>query len=196
MPTIAWNHELRDQMEFAWNVQFLPRVNGLTDEEYLWEPVPDSWSIRPDAEGIWRQDRVRPEPKPAPFTTIAWRLMHIADVLGRRASQHFGDGSFDLGAQSLPATAGGALAFVTEQHDRWIAGMMALGEEGLSRPCGPAEPLYPDAPIATLILHINREFLHHAAEVQLLRDLYLRREFLRTTGWSGEQPDREHHDGE
>jgi len=29
--------------------------------------------------------------------------------------------------------------------------------------------------MSTLILHINREAIHHGAEVALLRDLYLRR---------------------
>jgi hypothetical protein len=28
--------------------------------------------------------------------------------------------------------------------------------------------------MATLVLHINREVIHHAAEIALLRDLYLR----------------------
>jgi hypothetical protein len=28
-------------------------------------------------------------------------------------------------------------------------------------------------PMATLVLHINREMIHHLAEVSLLRDLYL-----------------------
>ena len=172
MPTIDWNRELRDQLEFAWEQQFLPRVSGLTDGEYLWEPVADCWSVRPDESGIWRFDLTRPEPKPAPFTTIAWRLIHIADVFGPRASNHFGDGSFDLEARSLPSTADDALAFVREQHDLWIAGVESLGEEGLARPCGPAEGPYQDAPLVTLMLHINREFLHHAAEIQLLRDLY------------------------
>lgn len=175
MPTIDWNHELRDQMEFAWTHQFLPRLEGLTDAEYLWEPAPDSWSIRPDTTGHWRLDRPSPEPTPSPVTTIAWRMMHIADVLGRRASCHFGDWSFDLAAISLPSTAAEGLAFLTEQHDTWIAGLTAVGEEGLARPCGKAEPFYPESPLAALVLHINREFLHHAAEIQLLRDLALRR---------------------
>jgi hypothetical protein len=42
---------------------------------------------------------------------------------------------------------------------------------GLARPCGPAEP-FPDAPMASLVLHINREVIHHGAEIALLRDLY------------------------
>lgn len=174
MPPIAWNTELRDQMDFAWTHQFLPRLEGLTDAEYLWEPVAGCWSIRPDADGVWRLDQTSPEPSPPPLTTIAWRMMHIADVLGRRASRHFGDWSFDLGAIPLPDTAAAGLAFLTQQHETWIAGLTAVGEEGLSRPCGPAEPFFPDSPLAALVLHVNREFLHHAAEIQLLRDLHLR----------------------
>ena len=51
--TVDWNHELRDQMELAWNYQFLPRMAGLTDEEYLWQPVPDCWSVVQDGDGRW-----------------------------------------------------------------------------------------------------------------------------------------------
>lgn len=171
MPAVDWNRELRDH---AWNVQFLPRLAGLTDAEYRWEPVNGCWSIRPHADGVWHLEHTSPEPTPAPVTTIAWRMMHIADVLGRRASRHFGDWSFDLDTISLPATADEGLAFLTQQHEAWITGLTAVGEEGLVRPCGPAEPGFQDSPLAALVLHVNREFLHHAAEIQLLRDLYLR----------------------
>ncbi len=53
--------------------------------------------------------------------------------------------------------------------------MAALGEEELARPCGPAEGPFAEAPLADLVLHINREMIHHGAEICLLRDLYLRR---------------------
>ena len=48
-----------------------------------------------------------------------------------------------------------------------------LGADGLARPCGPAEGPYAEASMAELVLHINREMLHHGAEIALLRDLYL-----------------------
>jgi hypothetical protein len=54
----------------------------------------------------------------------------------------------------------------------WTAGVRGLGEEGLRRPCGPAEGDWAQAPMATLVLHVNREVLHHGAEIALLRDLY------------------------
>src|SRR5690625_2117464 len=47
MPTdTTWNHELVDQMEWHWSQQARPRLDGLTDEEYLWEPVAGCWNIR------------------------------------------------------------------------------------------------------------------------------------------------------
>ncbi|WP_318275774.1 DinB family protein, partial [Streptomyces pharetrae] len=64
-------------------------VGPMTDEEYLWEPVPGCWSIRPRVKGPgpratflagvgdWGRDAAPyPHPWPPPFTTIAWRLSH------------------------------------------------------------------------------------------------------------------------
>ena len=39
-------------------------------------------------------------------------------------------------------------------------------------PCGPAEGPYADYPFIALILHINREMIHHGAEIACIRDLY------------------------
>ena len=54
-----------------------------------------------------------------------------------------------------------------------MSGVAALSEEGLARPCGPAEGPFAEDSMARLVLHINREVIHHLAEVCLLRDLYL-----------------------
>src|SRR3954453_2471755 len=93
------NEQLVDQIDWHWNAHLRPRFEGLTDAEYRWEPVP-SWSVRPRAEGQasvlgGRGDYVvefgYPEPEPAPFTTIAWRLAHvIVGVLAMRNASHFG----------------------------------------------------------------------------------------------------------
>ncbi|MBA2467825.1 MAG: DinB family protein [Chloroflexia bacterium] len=170
--TFSWNHALLDQLAFAWDVQFLPRMADLTDAEYLWEPVPGGWSVRPDGAGSWKPDWAKPEPDPPPFTTIAWRLAHIATFFGERASNHFGDGSFDPATVAWTGSADDALRIVRAEYARWRDGVRGLGEDGLFRPCGPAEGPYADEPFLMLVLHINREFLHHAAEVALLRDLY------------------------
>jgi hypothetical protein len=61
---------------------------------------------------------------------------------------------------------------VEESYAAWKAGVDALDEAGLARAVGPAEGPYAEYPMATLILHVNREVMHHGAEVALLHDLY------------------------
>ncbi|WP_369386761.1 DinB family protein [Streptomyces sp. CG1] len=56
-------------------------------------------------------------------------------------------------------------------YTQWISGVRGLGVAGLARECGPAEGPYAKEPLATLVLHINRETIHHGAEITLLRDL-------------------------
>jgi hypothetical protein len=137
---IDWIHQLHDQLDRYWQRQLRPRLSGLADEEYFWEPVPGCWNVRRRGEstapmaigaGEFTVDVAIPDPDPAPVTTIAWRLAHIiVGVLGDRTANHFGG--------------------------------------------APAES-WEDAPMTQLVLHINREKIHHGAEVCLLRDLYLHR---------------------
>ena len=178
---IDWVTELDEQLGVHWDAILRPRLETLTDEQLLWEPVPGMWSIRrrgdatspmPTGAGETVIDFAVPDPTPAPLTTIAWRLGHIALVFGERASNHFGDGSVGYPTTDWPMTARDMLAFVDDHHDRWVAGVRSLGAAGLGRPCGPAEGPYADGPMAELVLHVNREVLHHGAEVALMLDLF------------------------
>jgi hypothetical protein len=63
--------------------------DGLTDEEFFWEPFPTAWSIRrrdqcrtpdPFGAGEWVADFAIPEPAPVPVTTIAWLYWHIGSL--------------------------------------------------------------------------------------------------------------------
>jgi hypothetical protein len=115
-----------------------------------------------------------PQPDPPPFTTIAWRLGHvIVGVLAMRNASHFGRAAIDYQSFEYAPTAAAALAQLDEEYARWLAGVESLGEAGLARPCGEAEGPYAELPLAALVLHINRELIHHLSEVCLLRDLYL-----------------------
>jgi uncharacterized damage-inducible protein DinB len=81
----------------------------------------------------------------------------------------------DYATKVWPATAAEALAQLDDEHARWTAGVASLDEEGLARPVGEAEGPYAAHPYASLVLHINREVIHHGAEIALLRDLYAHR---------------------
>jgi hypothetical protein len=58
-------------------------------------------------------------------------------------------------------------------YETWIGGVRSLDAAGLARPCGPNEGPYADYPMCALVLHINREVIHHGAEIACLRDLYV-----------------------
>ena len=84
--TTVITDQLADQLDFHWTHQLRPRLGGLTDDEYFWAPVPNCWTVHPDG----AIDFDFPEPEPAPFTTIAWRLAHvIVGVLAMRDHSHF-----------------------------------------------------------------------------------------------------------
>lgn len=184
--TIGWNPLLLDQLQWHWRHQLRPRLDGLTDAEYLWEPGPDSWNIRPRGEcrspapigtGAFQRDDAPDDPDPAPLTTVAWRLAHMTvDVLAMRSADHFGRAAAHYETWEYAGSAADALAQLDAEHATWVAGVGALGEEGLLRPCGPAEGPFAEDPMARLVLHIHRELIHHGAEISLLRDLYARRD--------------------
>jgi hypothetical protein len=61
---------------------------GVTDDEFFWEPVPHTWSVRrrdqcrtasPFGAGDWVVD-FGPEPTPPPLTSIAWQAWHVGSL--------------------------------------------------------------------------------------------------------------------
>ncbi|MFF5083368.1 DinB family protein [Actinoplanes sp. NPDC000266] len=173
------NRALREQWDWHWQHQVGPRLDGLTDDEYFWEPVKDAWSVRPrgtstapvqGGTGDFTIDFAFPEPSPAPFTTIAWQLGHvIVGVLAMRNASHFGAPEAAYETWGYAGNAAEARRQLDEQLAIWMAGVSGLDLEAKA---GPKEP-YPEATMAELVLHINRELIHHLSEVCLLRDLYL-----------------------
>jgi hypothetical protein len=182
---IDWTGELLDQLDGHWTHQLRPRLDGLTDQEYLWEPVPGCWNVRARGaedspasigSGPFTLDLLRPPPSPAPVTTIAWRMAHlIVSVLGERVAGQFGGPVVSYEDFRYAGTAVEALAQLDGVYAQWIAGVRGLDTAGLSRSCGPSEVQYgnpADLPLVSLVLHVSREVIHHGAEIALLRDLY------------------------
>lgn len=183
-PTDAldWPRLLLEQLSHHWDHQLRPRLEGLTDEEYTWEPVHGAWNVRPRGTGSapiqagsgeMTIDFEMPEPDPPPVTTIAWRIGHlVVGVFGERNHSHFDGPPADYMGWDYPATAAGALEQLDAGYAEWVHGVQALGMTGLAEQCGPSEGSYAQSPMAELVLHIHREVIHHGAEIAVLRDLY------------------------
>src|SRR5580765_7087506 len=128
---------LLDQVDSARGI-LRARLEGLTDEEYLWEPVPDCWSVRPRGQtrsaspagtGEWVLDsfdyhaRPRQEPSPTPFTTIAWRLGHLYLGFSMRWEWTFGARKALMGeVAEFSPFATEATERLWSLLDRWRAG--------------------------------------------------------------------------
>ncbi|ORA12497.1 DinB family protein [Mycobacterium arosiense] len=159
---------------------------GPPNSPRIWEPVPDCWNVRPRADGgpgtgPFTIDFAFQTPEPEPVTTIAWRLAHvIVGVLGMRAASHFGGPAMSYDTFRYAGSADEALGQLDQAYESWSGGVRKLSATGLNRPCGPAEGPFADYPLAALVLHINREVIHHGAEIALLRDLYLREALRRS----------------
>jgi DinB family protein len=144
---VDWNAELVDQLEWHWQHQLRPRLDGLTDDEYFWQPVPGCRTLSRHGQssapmlvgvGEFTLDYARPPHDREPVTTIAWRLAHLIDVFGPATAPHFDGPVASCPALAYPGTAEAALRQLDDGHDAWI-----------------------------------RDVRHHGAEISLLRDLYL-----------------------
>ncbi|HET6738671.1 MAG TPA: DinB family protein [Kribbella sp.] len=176
-----WNGEVVEQIETHWRSRLRPRLDGLTDDEYFWQPVEGCWTVGRREEsaaplafgaGEFTMDYGDRE-DPEPVTTIAWRLGHLSSSLAQSCARRFGGPPAELETFEFAGTADGALAQLDDYYGRWIDGIRSLGEDGLIRPQG-SPPAFADAPMARAILYSNVELVHHGAEICLLRDLYLR----------------------
>jgi hypothetical protein len=156
-------------------------VDGLGDDEFFWEPVPGCWTVHrrdehraasADGSGEWVIDYEVPNPDPAPVTTIAWRLVHVAAVNVLYWDYAFGPATatFDL---ELPGTAAGAARWLAESQRAIADAIAGIGDPDLDRPCrtnwGDVWPLH------RIVGTLTVEQLHHGAEISLLRDLYRNR---------------------
>jgi DinB superfamily len=148
------------------------RLEGLSDDEYLWEPVPGSWTVRP-AEGGWTADRADDDPDPAPVTTIAWRLWHIAsDCLADYLRTSPGGRPLEVAGAQWHGDAATALADLRTAAAAFRDRATSLGEDGIWQPLGAGWGPYAEDTWADLVVHAFDELAHHGAEIALLRDLY------------------------
>jgi hypothetical protein len=183
---------LVDQIEFHMREFMRPRLEGLGDEEYFFDPSGDGdiWTVHPRtpdgetaahlAPGRRRGDGHRLRGPRAgsgtAFTTIAWRLGHvIVGVLAVRSHAHFGGPPADYMSWDYAATAAEALAQLDREYARWIEGVRGWSAEDLQVAAGEAEGPWAEHSRATLVAHIHRELIHHLAEIALLRDLWAHR---------------------
>jgi hypothetical protein len=156
--------------------RLLDRLDGLTDDEYRWEPVARCWNVRPSAQSPsgWTVDYPDVHPNPPPVTTIAWRMLHISDGNSIYWEHSFGPGVRNFWDLAPRGDAAGAIEYLTQSQRPVTATLAQMDDQQFDdmRPThfGVAWPAH--RVLAVLI----DEQVHHGAEIALLRDLYRNRE--------------------
>jgi len=169
--------------------RLVQRLEGLTDDEYRWEPVPGCWSVRPDGNGGWAPDLAPDgssfsQADPSPFTTLAWRLWHLgatpdlawpppADSGRGFVEAWFGAVARRYWNHTGVGTAAEAVQLVVANWQRFEVLFGSFSEDELDEVMGPVAGPWADATLHGLVLHVVDELIHHGAEVALLRDLYV-----------------------
>ena len=151
---------------------------GVSDEEFFWEPVAGCWTVHRrseprgvsvDGRGEWVLDYDPSQPTPAPFTTIAWRTLHLAGVNYLYWDYAFGTASlsFDL---EMPGDAAEATDWLFASHQPVVDALADLTDTDLDKlvPTNWGE----EWPIHRVIIALINEQVHHGAEISLLRDLH------------------------
>jgi hypothetical protein len=154
------------------------RLEGLDDEEYLWEPAPRTLSVRlvggvpkPDQFGMEASGRVNPP------RTIAWSIGHLGDGVALRANYLVGDHRIQPGDLVWPMTAAEGLDFLRAGLTLWREGLDQMTDTDLDAIGRSANPwgLDPTLPLMDIVWWVNKELIYHASEIWLLRDVYAAR---------------------
>ncbi|MFE2416932.1 DinB family protein [Streptomyces hokutonensis] len=166
------------------------RVGPLTDEEYFWEPVPGCWSVRRrsdgpgpratvlEGQGDWGRDSAAyPHPWPPPFTTLAWRLSHLTELLTLRADHTAGSHTLTRDDHSVRGDAASAVAAFDAGAEAWRKALLSVDDTALDTVGYCTCPHGSDGqePFIDIVWWVNQEVLHHGAEIAMLRDLYRER---------------------
>ncbi|MCX5192764.1 DinB family protein [Streptomyces sp. NBC_00249] len=166
-------------------------VGPMSDEEYLWEPVPGCWSVRRRTDGPgsratflagagdWGRDAAAyPHPWPPPFTTLAWRLSHLGEMLTLRADHTAGTRTLTRDVHPVQGDARGAVAAFEAGAEAWRKALLGVDDAALDTVGYCTYPHGSDAeePFLDIVWWVNQELLHHGAEIALLRDLYRERQ--------------------
>ncbi|MHA7959773.1 DinB family protein [Streptomyces sp. L500] len=167
-------------------------VGPMTDAEFFWEPVPGCWSVRRRVDGPgpratllagsgeWGRDAAPyPHPSPPPFTTIAWRLSHLSEMLTLRADHTAGGHVLTRDGYPDHGEVAGAIAAFDAGAAAWRKALLGIDDDSVLDTVGYCT--YPhgsdaEEPFVDVVWWVNQELLHHGAEIALIRDLYRARQ--------------------
>jgi hypothetical protein len=142
------------------------RLEGLTDDEYLWQPVSGSLTVDGETNRVVRTG-------PVNFSTIAWRLCHVIDTLREERNWRWlGREAPAVSVDVHRLRAADAVAQLDAAWAAWSELTASVSIDEMWQPIGEVGGPFADRERFTFVLHVIDELIHHSAEIGVLRDLY------------------------
>lgn len=156
------------QFNAAW-ARVRGNLEGLTEAEFNWQPSNNVWHLE-EREGSWTIPYAWIAPDPVPFTTIAWRMAHLATAKILTVEYAFGAGKKKLADLKLPHDTAGMAKFLAASHAAFVEAVSALTDDDLSQErsteWGDQRLTYKI--VGSAILHD----VEHGSAIATLRELY------------------------
>ncbi|MEM7324741.1 MAG: DinB family protein [Actinomycetota bacterium] len=158
---------LRQQLQTTWSFAE-SALEGLTDEEALWCPSPDSWTVHLGDDGGWHADWSEPEPWPAPPTSIAWIQWHVIWWWSTVIDRSFGDGDLKREDVTWPG-AREAMGAIDGLRRVWLDHLDTLTAADLAANTRSRWPYTDGRPFGLIVGWVNVELMKNVAEMSQLR---------------------------
>lgn len=110
------------------------RLEGLTDDEFFWQPIAGCWTIYQDPRGRWTYHYAIPDPVPAPVTTLGWQLVHLATCKVMYHEWAYGAARLTWPELEIPHTAASAIGLLDQGHALLQDDLHGLQESDLDAP--------------------------------------------------------------
>jgi hypothetical protein len=110
------------------------RLEGLTDDEFFWQPVPDAWTIHQDRPGHWTYHYAIPDPEPAPLTTVGWQVVHIGTTRLMYHEWAYGSARLTFPEIDVPHDVRGAMELLRRGFELLRDDLRGETEAGLDQP--------------------------------------------------------------
>jgi DinB superfamily len=154
------------QFDLAWALADL-HLSALVDDDFLWQPAPLCWTVRPDATNVWRPDWADAEPHPLPVPTIGWLTWHIDWWWSVTIDHLTGATPRDRTDVTWPGSGAAAVARIRQLSADWREVLANAGD--LAAPSSFSWGANAGHTVAHTVLWVNVELTKNISEIGQLR---------------------------
>lgn len=159
---------LRWQFDLTWSL-FEYHLERLAPEDFLWEPSPLSWTVRPAPDGTWTADWAETEPDPVPTPTIGWTVWHIGWWWSVALDHARGRPPRDRADLAWPGGGEAAVGRLRALREEWLAVLDGITDPELDAPAPFPWRNEPQYTVAHMLAWVNAELMKNVAETGQLR---------------------------